>query len=65
MSQKETEPKSIGSENKLEVIRKEGEDFVVRHLQTGNILKISDTFAEVLPVVEISPANSFLFFLRI
>jgi len=47
MSQNETESKSIESENKLEVIGKEGEDFIVRHSKTGNILKISDTFAEM------------------
>lgn len=51
MSQSETEPKSIASENELEVIGKEngpeGEEFIVKHRQTGNISRIVNTFAEM------------------
>jgi len=51
MSQNATESKSIAKENKLEVIRKqkgpEGDEFIVKHRQTGNICAIVDTFAEM------------------
>lgn len=50
MSQKEKESKSAESENKLEVIRKEGNDFIVKHQTNGNICRIEDTFAEMFPM---------------
>jgi formylmethanofuran--tetrahydromethanopterin N-formyltransferase len=50
MSQKETESKSTENENKLEVIGKEGNDFVVKHHPSGNICRIEDTYAEMFPM---------------
>lgn len=51
MSQSETGSKSTESENELEVIGKEngpeGEEFIVKHRQTGNISRIVNTFAEM------------------
>ena len=50
MSQSEMESKSIANENELKVIRKEkgpeGEEFIVKHRETGNICAIIDTFAD-------------------
>jgi formylmethanofuran--tetrahydromethanopterin N-formyltransferase len=50
MSRSETESRSTGNENKLEVIRKEGEDFIVKHHPTGNICRVEDTFSEMFPL---------------
>ena len=51
MPQSEMESKSIANENELKVIRKEkgpeGEEFIVKHRETGNICAIIDTFAEM------------------
>lgn len=51
MSQSETESKSTENESELEVIGKEngpeGEEFIVKHRQTGNISRIVNTFAEM------------------
>jgi len=51
MSRKEMESKSTESESKLEVIGKEGDDFIVKHHPTGNISAICDTFAEMFPML--------------
>ena len=63
MSPKETKSKSSASESELEVIKhdKEAGEFVVRHRQSRNISRIVDTFAEMLPTLEISPENSHFF----
>jgi formylmethanofuran--tetrahydromethanopterin N-formyltransferase len=50
MSPKEMKLKSTGSENKLEVIGKEGDDFIVKHHPSGNICRIEDTYAEMFPM---------------
>jgi len=54
MSLNETASKSTQSESILEVIGKEqgieGEEFIVKHHPTGNILRIVDTFAEMFPM---------------
>jgi formylmethanofuran--tetrahydromethanopterin N-formyltransferase len=54
MSPSETESKSTASENELEVIGKEkgieGDEFIVKHHPTGNILRVVDTFAEMFPM---------------
>ena len=42
----------------LEVIGKENNDFIVKDSESGNTLKITDTFAEMFSRVEMSPANS-------
>jgi formylmethanofuran--tetrahydromethanopterin N-formyltransferase len=51
MSQSETKSKSTESESELEVIGKEngpeGEEFIVKHRQSGNISRIVNTFAEM------------------
>lgn len=50
------ESKSTESESKLEVIgRDDNRDFIVKHHPTGNIVKISDTYAEMFSIVETSP----------
>ena len=65
MSPSETELNSTVTTSKLEVLRKEGRDFVVKVQGMKTSLKIEDTFAEMCPLVETSPANSTtLFFLR-
>ena len=46
----------------LEVTGKENNDFTVKDSESGHVLKIVDTFAEMFGRVEISPAKS-LFFL--
>jgi len=52
MSPKETKSKSTEKENELEVIKfdKEAGEFVVKDRQSGNILRIVDTFAEMFPM---------------
>ena len=68
MSRKETASKSTGSVNELELVRKDKKtgDFLVKHRQTGNICAIVDTFAEMFPTLEISPANSpFFYFCKV
>jgi hypothetical protein len=62
MSPKEKASRSTRSENELEVIKhdKEAGEFVVRHRQSRNISRIVDTFAEMLPTLEISPENQTL-----
>ena len=48
MSQKGTESKSSEKESKLEVIGKDDNgDFIVKHLESGNICTIEDTYAEM------------------
>ncbi len=42
----------------LEVVGKENNDFIVKDSESGSTLRIADTFAEMLPKLEISPANS-------
>ena len=63
MSPKEKASKSTANENKIEVIKhdKEAGEFVVKHHPTGNISRVVDTFAEMFPTMEISPANSHFF----
>jgi len=50
MSRKETESKSIGSESKLKVVRKEGSDLIVKVPDMEAFVKIEDTFAEMFPM---------------
>ena len=58
MSQKEAQPKSL-EKPKIEVLRKdENGDFVIKDLESGNIITIEDTFAEKFPMVDTSPAKS-------
>jgi formylmethanofuran--tetrahydromethanopterin N-formyltransferase len=49
MSQKETESKT-GSENRLEVVGKEGNDFIVKVPNRETFVKIEDTYAEMFPM---------------
>ena len=59
MSRTETASKSTGRESRLKVIgRDDNGDFIVKHHLTGNICVIVNTFAEMFPIVETSPANS-------
>jgi formylmethanofuran--tetrahydromethanopterin N-formyltransferase len=44
------ELKSIGSESKIEVLRKDGNEIIVKHHPSGNICTIQDTFAEMFPM---------------
>lgn len=39
----------------LKVTGKENNEFIVKDSESGHVLKIVDTFAEMLPKVEISP----------
>ena len=51
MSPKETKSKSSEKESKLEVIGKDDNgDFIVKHLESGNICTIEDTYAEMFPM---------------
>jgi formylmethanofuran--tetrahydromethanopterin N-formyltransferase len=51
MSPKETRSKSSENESKLEVIGKDDNgDFIVKHLESGNICTIVDTYAEMFPM---------------
>jgi hypothetical protein len=58
MSQNETTSRSTGSESKLQVTGYDEKEkaFIVQS-PMGNILKISDTYAEMSTIMEISPAN--------
>jgi hypothetical protein len=48
MSQKETDSKSSGKENKSKVMGKDDNgDFIVKSLESGNICTIVDTYAEM------------------
>ena len=48
MSPKETESKSSEKESSIEVLRKdENGDFIVKDRETGNILTIEDTYADM------------------
>ena len=58
MSPKETKSKSTENESRLEVVGKEGNDLIVKVPNRETFVKIEDTFAEMFPIVEISPANS-------
>lgn len=40
----------------LEVVKKEGNDFVVKVPGRQELVRIEDTFAEMFPMVETSPA---------
>jgi hypothetical protein len=65
MSQSGMTSKFTESESKLEVVEYDDKDplgpaFVVKS-PMGNILKIADTFAEMLCRVETSPANSLFY----
>jgi flavin reductase (DIM6/NTAB) family NADH-FMN oxidoreductase RutF len=46
------------NESRLEVVAKEGSNFIVKVPNRDTFEKIEDTFTEMLPIVEISPANS-------
>ncbi len=46
------------SKNKLEVIGKEGNDFIVKVPDGETYVKIEDIYAEMFPIVETSPLNS-------
>jgi hypothetical protein len=46
------------SENKLEVIGKEGNDFIVKVPDGETYVKIEDIYAEMFPIVETSSVNS-------
>ena len=48
----------------LEVIGKENNDFIVKDSESGNTLKITDTFAEMFSRVEMSPANPHFFLIN-
>jgi len=66
MSQSGTGSRSTESESKLEVVEYDDKDplgpaFVVKS-PMGNILKISDTFAEMFLMLETSPTAQSLFF---
>ncbi|MFC1487937.1 formylmethanofuran--tetrahydromethanopterin N-formyltransferase [Thermoproteota archaeon] len=51
MSPKETVSKSSEKESKLEVIGKDDNgDFIVKHLESGNICTVEDTYAEMFPM---------------
>ena len=50
MSRRETESKSTGSESRLEVVGKEGNDFIVKVPNRDTFVKIEDTFAEMFPM---------------
>lgn len=51
MSPRETESKTIESENGLEVVDRDGNgDYIVKHLRTKNTLTIVNTFAEMFPM---------------
>ena len=53
MSQKEKESKS--TENRLEVVGKEGNDFIVKVPGRDTFVKIEDTYAEMFPSLVTSP----------
>ena len=63
MSPKEKESKSTEKASDLKVIKydKEAGEFVVKDRQSGNIVRIEDTFAEMFPIVVTSPAKFPLF----
>jgi len=44
------ELKPIGSESKIEVLHKDGNEIIVKHHPSGNICTIQDTFAEMFPM---------------
>ena len=51
MSPKETESKSSEKESSLEVIKKDDNgNFIVKDKETGNIVTIEDTYAEMFPM---------------
>ena len=50
MSQKEKESKSTEKENRLEVVGKEGNDFIVKVPGRDTFVKIEDTYAEMFPM---------------
>jgi len=50
MSQKETESKSTENVNRLEVVGKEGNDFIVKVPNRETFVKIEDTYAEMFPM---------------
>ena len=50
MSQKETGSKSTESESRLEVVGKEGNDFIVKVPNMETFVKIEDTYAEMFPM---------------
>ena len=51
MSPKKMESKSTEKESSLEVIKKDDNgDFIVKDRESGNILTIEDTFAEMFPM---------------
>jgi hypothetical protein len=54
-----TESRSKANESRLEVLGYDDKDeaFIAKS-PTGNTLEISDTFAEMFPLMEISPAYS-------
>jgi hypothetical protein len=58
MSQKEMKSKSTENEKRLEVVRKEGNDFIVKVPGRETYVKIEDIYAEMFPIVETSPVNS-------
>jgi len=41
----------------LEIVGKEGNDLIVKVPELGTYVKIDDTYAEMFPTVEISPAS--------
>ncbi len=45
-----SELKTVEREGELEVMGKEGENFIVKHRPTGNVTRVSDTFAEMFPM---------------
>lgn len=54
MLQNETVSSSIGSESELKIMGKEqgveGDEFIVKHHATGNILRVVNTFGEMFPM---------------
>jgi formylmethanofuran--tetrahydromethanopterin N-formyltransferase len=50
MSQKETGSRSTGNPSKLKVVRKEGNDFVVKVPGRGTFVKVEDTYSEMFPL---------------
>lgn len=51
MSQSGTDYKSMGNDSKLKLVRKEGNDFIVKSLNNDISVKIEDTFCEMFPML--------------
>jgi len=48
----------------LEVVREEGNDFIIKVPGRETLVKIENTFAEIFSVMEISPAQPLFLFME-